>query len=338
MKPDVTICTPTYNGARYLADALQSALAQTHSNFELIIVDDGSTDDTLAIARRFSALDRRIRVYSNLANLGLPGNWSRACQLASADWLLFLFQDDFFAPTFAERMLATANLHSTEITCCRRNFLFQPGVPPLVRSSFLNLVEHFNFANIFPGKDFVSAAEFSAALSALPTTNFIGEPTAVLFHRSLIKDFGLFHPTMRQLVDFEYWARIASNRGISYVDEPLVTFRFHGASATSTNAGSRIRKDRLDSVILLHEFLHSHHYAILRNPLGNRLRLLYAYAQRVAQLQLPDSGRALGDPSWHDALAHYPALARPALPSRLARFALHCITPFHSNFVKTHPK
>ncbi len=320
MKPDVTLCTPSYNGAAYLAEAFKSAQAQTNPRFELLLVDDGSTDETLAIARHFSSQDSRIQVHGNLENVGLPGNWDRARQLAAADWILFLFQDDLFAPQYIERMLAAARKHDTPIVCCRRNFIFGREVLPQTSANFLELINRFNFAKIFPNQEFVSAAHFSAALCTLPTTNFIGEPTAVLLHRSLLEEFGTFHPKMRQLVDFEYWARVASNRGIAYVDEPLVTFRFHNASATSANAASSARKDRLDSIILLYDFLHGVHYAALRSQLRNRGRLLRAYVQRVAQLQLPDDQRAPGDPSWTEALAYYPALAKPRFTVRCAQF------------------
>ncbi|HLJ75313.1 MAG TPA: glycosyltransferase family 2 protein, partial [Thermoanaerobaculia bacterium] len=92
--PGVSICLPTYNGSRYLRECLASALAQTHGDFELVVVDDRSTDETMDIIRDVAHADSRVRVFENDANLGLVGNWNRCIELSSAPWIKFVFQDD----------------------------------------------------------------------------------------------------------------------------------------------------------------------------------------------------------------------------------------------------
>src|SRR5688572_1854444 len=117
-KCDVSICMPTYNGARYLRSAIESALSQTYPNFELLVVDDGSTDDTLTIAREFARLDSRIKVHQNTKRLGLAGNWNRSIDLAAGEWIKFLFQDDLLHSECVELMLDGGSQSGATIVAC----------------------------------------------------------------------------------------------------------------------------------------------------------------------------------------------------------------------------
>src|SRR2546426_3420012 len=81
--PRVSMAVPVYNGERYLGEALDSLLAQTYHDFELIICDNASTDGTGEIARSYASMDERVRYVRNERNLGLAGNVKRAFQLSS---------------------------------------------------------------------------------------------------------------------------------------------------------------------------------------------------------------------------------------------------------------
>jgi glycosyltransferase involved in cell wall biosynthesis len=306
--PTVSLCIPTYNAARFIAEALDSAIAQTFDDIEVLVVDDGSKDETIEIAERYARLDIRISIHRNAQNLGLPGNWDRARELACGEWILFLFQDDLFAPRCVEEMLATARRTSATLVCCRREVSFFPEVSPDQRKKFTAYMRALEFAALFPGRDFIHAREFSSQVARTPLSNFVGEPSCVMLHRDALEEFGRFNACMIQLVDFEYWTRIATRRGIAYVDEPLVTFRVHGKSATSTNAQSTLRKDRLDGIILLHEFLHAPAYGPLRSSPRNYFLLSMHYFARIGQLKRSDAGRDPQDPSWTAAVDYYPPL------------------------------
>jgi hypothetical protein len=151
--------------------------------------------------------------------------------------------------------------------------------------------------------------------------NFIGEPTAVLLRRDTLESFGRFHPRMVQLVDFEYWARIGVQSGIAHVEEPLVTFRVHGNSATTNNAKSTARTDRLDSIILLHDFLHAPAYGNLRSSMHRRTLLLRQYLRRVDQLKQGPEYRDPQDPTWQAALGRYPELQHAGVITKTAELA-----------------
>src|SRR5574337_302054 len=136
MDPEVSICVPTYNGAAYLADCLDSALAQTFADFELLIVDDCSSDDTLAIATTYARRDPRVRIVVNDATLGLVGNWNRCVRLSRGRWIKFIFQDDLILSTCVARMLAVGNASRRPIISCGRDLIFEAGAREELRQEY----------------------------------------------------------------------------------------------------------------------------------------------------------------------------------------------------------
>jgi glycosyltransferase involved in cell wall biosynthesis len=313
--PRASICIPSYNGAPFIAQAIESALAQTFPDFELLVVDDGSTDGTLEIAEAFAVRDPRVKVHRNTSNFGLPRNWDRCRELASGEWIIFLFQDDLQRPHCLEQMIAAANRHSVSIVCCRRNYIFSAQTPESVRDAYTSYVENHSFRHYFPGAQFVPARQFARQFVQTPNCNFVGEPIAVLLHRDTIRDFGRFHTAMVQLVDFEYFARIAVRNGIAYVDERLVDFRVHAASASARNSQDSQRRDYFDNLVILYDCLHSPAYAGVRRSLKSRLILCRRYLEQEAQFG-PHPGQ-VGKDRWEAAIAVYPPLKYPGLFLRI---------------------
>ena len=101
--PLVSIGIPVYNGADYVAETLESVIAQTHLNLEIIVCDNCSTDATPDIVREFAANDPRITLLINETNLGAAGNYNRALGEATAGYFVWLSADDCWAPTYVER-------------------------------------------------------------------------------------------------------------------------------------------------------------------------------------------------------------------------------------------
>ena len=94
--PLVSVLMTAYNREKYIAEAIESVLASTYTNFELIIIDDGSVDNTVQIIESFVALhSQNIKFFKNESNLGLVGNWNKCIDLATGDWIKFVFQDDY---------------------------------------------------------------------------------------------------------------------------------------------------------------------------------------------------------------------------------------------------
>lgn len=106
MKPEVSIIIPAYNTENYIFKAIDSALNQSISNIEVIVVDDASTDNTLEVIKKFK--DRRLKILANEKNLGVAGARNRALRIAEGQWVAVLDSDDWYAPERLEKLLQIA--------------------------------------------------------------------------------------------------------------------------------------------------------------------------------------------------------------------------------------
>lgn len=97
-QPKFSVIVPVYNSAAFLNEALDSVLGQQYENMEVVCVDDGSADGSPEILRQYAVRDSRIKVYSNMKNLGIGENRNRALKLAAGEWLLFMDCDDWYEP------------------------------------------------------------------------------------------------------------------------------------------------------------------------------------------------------------------------------------------------
>lgn len=258
-RPAVSVCVPTYNGEAYLAECLDSVLAQTFTDFEVLVVDDCSADRSVAIAEAYAARDPRVRVIRNARNLGLVGNWNRCVELSAGEWVKFVFQDDLIAPTCLARMLAVAQ-DGWVLVSCARDFAFAPETSASDQDFYW--WHHRFLADVLTGT--MSAEQFSLLVLDHPDNNLLGEPTAVLFHRSAVDRFGAFNDLIVQDVDAEYWARVGTAVGVAHLGDVLATFRVHGTSTTSRNVRTRQVRKAIDRVVTRHEVAFSPAYAALR--------------------------------------------------------------------------
>ena len=318
MEPAVSICVPMYNGAPYLAQCLESALSQTCTDIEIVLVDDQSTDNTIAIAEDFVRRNPRIRLYRNPKNLGLVANWCRSVELANGEWIKFLFQDDFLESNCLERML-DARRSGVALVVCQRALEFEPGTPETVKQTYLEYFSQYNLARAFPNRPVISPDDFSELLLRHPNVNWIGEPTATMVHRSAFERFGRFNPDLVMLCDWEFLARVAVQTGVSFVAGPLATFRVHDRSVSATNRSRYYRAEIIDPLIIQHELVYLPAFEPVRLAAGRcspRINLenrfvASARAARWLASQLANDAahpdpRPLAD--WHAIVARYPKL------------------------------
>jgi glycosyltransferase involved in cell wall biosynthesis len=115
--PRASIGLPVYNGERYIEESIDSLLAQSFSDFELIICDNGSTDRTEEICRAYEARDPRVRYLRNPENLGVFGNHAKCFALASGDYYFWAADDDIRAPEFLERCIAVLDAEPDVVLC-----------------------------------------------------------------------------------------------------------------------------------------------------------------------------------------------------------------------------
>ena len=119
-KPYVSIGLPVYNGGAYLEDALKSLVAQSFDEFEIVISDNASNDDTGAISQDFAADDRRIRYTRNTENLGAADNFNQTFQLANGRYFKWAAHDDVYAPDFLLRCVQVLDSNPIVAICYSR--------------------------------------------------------------------------------------------------------------------------------------------------------------------------------------------------------------------------
>ena len=141
--PKVSIGLPVYNGERFLTQALDSLLAQTFTDFEVIICDNASTDSTAAICQSYVGRDSRIRYYRNDKNVGAARNFNRTFELARGEYFKWFAHDDMLAPTYLEKCVdALDKLPKSVVLCFPRRYMMTPDGklldhdPYLVRTFF----------------------------------------------------------------------------------------------------------------------------------------------------------------------------------------------------------
>ena len=123
----ISIALTTYNGSRFLRPQLNSILSQTISDFELVICDDCSTDDTWVILQDYAQKDTRIRVYKNLHNMGFKKNFEKAINLCSGDYVALSDQDDIWKANHLEILLNTIGVNM--IACGNADLVDANGKP-----------------------------------------------------------------------------------------------------------------------------------------------------------------------------------------------------------------
>jgi GT2 family glycosyltransferase len=206
----VSIITPAWNAAAYLADTIASVRAQTGQNWEWLIVDDGSTDGTGAIARAAAAKDSRIRVLQQ-CNAGPSAARNRAMREASGEWFTFLDSDDVWHPRFLATQLAVFRAHpETDLVT---GTAIHRGGP-------------------FDGQPTRPAAEGQPVLTL---EEMIRDETSVfimtIFRRRVFDTIGGLDETQWTSEDYDFWLR-AAQAGFVFRrnPEPLGWYRIHGDS------------------------------------------------------------------------------------------------------------
>ena len=233
-EPLVSICIPTLNGGSWLQECLFSALGQTYKRIEILVVDDGSTDNTIELVR--SLRDERVRVVVNERRQGLAGNWNECARLAQGEYIKFLFQDDVLYPECVDRMVSLIVSHpGMGLVFAPRDLVVDDDAPvEMARELVKNYSDpHLRFRNLQTVNDGLSLFVQHHA------RNFQGccvaEPPSTLVRREVFRRLGLFNTRMHQTCDIEMWLRIMFFYDLGFVDEKLLFFRVHGKSASSVN-------------------------------------------------------------------------------------------------------
>ena len=130
-EPKVSVIMPAYNAEAFIEDAIASVQAQTMAQWELLVVDDGSTDKTGEILRRLAETDGRIHPVAGKGRQGAAASRNQAMDLAKGQYLAFLDADDLWRPEKLERQLALAESTGADLVCCSYAMIDPAGQPCL---------------------------------------------------------------------------------------------------------------------------------------------------------------------------------------------------------------
>lgn len=206
--PKVTVALPTYNRARYLQESLRSILKQTLLDFEVIVSDNCSTDNTEETVCAFS--DSRIRYRRNDSNLGVFPNMNRCLELAQGEYVVIVHDDDLFAPQFLERECEMLDKHPRAgMVHCAAYEIDANGIP----------------RGMFRAYPDTTVLDGERAFVRFLEGHNIYCPT-VMVRRTLYRSVDPWDP--RYLcADYLMWLRLALEADVAYIAEPLAAVRIH---------------------------------------------------------------------------------------------------------------
>ena len=231
--PAISVCIPFYQGAAYVEETVGSILAQTDSDWELVMTDDASTDGTAEVIEALMArvADPRLRFYRNPERLGMVGNWNKVIGLARGRYIKLVCGDDALRPDCLERQARMLDEHpSAALVAASRQVVSARGRPLFVRACYKR-------SGLYPGRPAVRQG-------LLTGTNTIGDPVAVMFRAGLLQKTGLFEPSVVYCTDIDLWLRLLLHGDLYFINEPLAFYRIHQAS-TGKNLRSETVRDFL---------------------------------------------------------------------------------------------
>lgn len=212
----VTVALPVYNGMPHLPAAVESVLNQTYENIELVIIDDGSSDDTAEYLKSID--DPRVTLSPNPQNLGVEGAWNRALdQAKNSPYFKLMCADDLLYPHCIATEVAALDAHEDVVMTASKRVIVDDRGDTLVKSRGLA-----GMVGVVDGKAAVRR-------SVLCGTNVLGEPPAVMLRSSATEGLR-FDATHKLLIDFDLWAQVLQRGKMFAIPTPLCVFRVGGMS------------------------------------------------------------------------------------------------------------
>lgn len=229
--PSVSVCIPVYQGERYLAETIRSVLDQTYRDFELVVLDNASSDRSGAIARSFG--DPRIRVEQNATVLPQPDNWNRAVQLCRAALVKLVCADDLIHPRCLELQVGPMEADpGLALVAARRHMIDEHSRVIVPRRGLGGLI------GVHTGVDVARRVVRNGA-------NPIGEPGGVLFRREDFLAAGGWRTDRTYIMDLDMWMRLLQYGEFLGLPETLAAFRIGRGSVSADNEQAIYHEQRL---------------------------------------------------------------------------------------------
>lgn len=226
--PTISVLMSCYNGARWLAEAIDSVLGQTLGDFEFIIVDDGSTDNSLEIIRRFATQDARIVVIIK-PNTGLSDSLNVGIQHARGEWIARLDADDLCEPRRLEKQLAKTRENSRLV---------------FIGSGLLIIDENGGAL-----KTYRYPSRHTLLVRNLTTLQKFPPHSSAFYRTDVVRSIGGYRNQLRRAQDCDLWLRLSEFGQLDAIDEPLVRIRKHSDQISHDESGRRQKIDARAAII-----------------------------------------------------------------------------------------
>ncbi len=213
-RPKVSVIIPAYNADKWLDETINSVIRQTFTDWEAIIVDDGSTDKTFDIASMYASKHLLIKVIKHERNLGNASACNTAITNSQGEYIALLGADDLFEPDKLMKQVIKLDVRKdigaiiTHAECFGSDDRSKEGVFNQPNRSRIEILRHFFYFG-----------------------NFICDSSA-LIRKSVIDDVGLYNPRFQALVDWDLWVRIAMKYNINMIEERLTKIRIRNDSSS----------------------------------------------------------------------------------------------------------
>jgi len=239
MTPKVSIIIPTYNREKFLTRALNSILIQTFKNFELIVIDDASTDNTEKVLKNFQKKDKRIKYFRNSQNKGPSESRNIGIRMAKGKYIAFLDSDDEWLPQKLEKQLKFIENKNAKVVTC-----WAYVNDKIRKKKYLCKVPYYK--NPIP--------------KILKENYILSSPSSVILERKVIDKVGFFDSLIRYAEDWDYWIRIIkAGYNFFVVKEPLLKYHLWEGGTPGTLNFSKKAKD-------LNRILEKHKELFLKYP------------------------------------------------------------------------
>lgn len=236
-EPLVSVCIAVFNCERYIGRAIRSALNQTLEDFEVLVVDNASTDNTVGVVESIG--NPRIRLVRNQTNIGPCLNWNRSIEDARGTFIKMLGADDILYPTCLERQIAAfrgPRGDSTALACFPRDIIDSSGRVRLRAHGW-----RVGLPRRVPGREAIR-------IMARRGRNMIGEPLTTFFRRRDAVDLGCFSPDIEQrlpfCLDWDLWCRLLQRGDLYICRDVLGAFRVNEGSNSLNLVDQFARNDR----------------------------------------------------------------------------------------------
>ena len=304
----IGVIIPLYNGARHIAETLRSVLGQTHSALQVIVLDDGSSDDGAEIVRAGFPDPRLSLVQKSNEGIARTRNAGLALLGTDVEYVVFMDHDDLVAPELYERLLGLLETRPDAVGAYAIADWIDAASAPLGAGEFARFMRERQAVR--GGRVVPPAPDEDVTLPELFLENHLYPPSGILLRRAAVDAIGGFDPSYRVADDWDALVRLSRRGPLVPLDEILVGYRRHGANA-SGNTALNVRESR---AVWARTFFSSDNSAADRRALRAAWRGMQRHKFRVKSAAARRELRA-GHPlvacrGQLDALAHL-ALVRP---------------------------